>query len=325
MSENGRSKGFGFVCFSAPEEATKAVTDMNGRIVGSKPLYVALAQRKEDRKNHLASQYMQRLATSRLQAQQLGQVFANPAGSAGIYLPTMQNAATRFYPAAASFGAPVRPTPRWPGAAGQQRGGPQQIPANTYQNYQMLNPNQPRGRMPYNPAANPNGMMQQRGAPPAMGGPRMNYPMGNIRMPPSGVMNGQQQMPPQQQYRPQIGGPQQMQPKFRPQQQQQPAGSQQQAQAMPNPQAINVPGQEPLTTGMLAAAQPQEQKQMLGERLYPLIHSMHPEWAGKITGMLLEIDNAELLHMLDSRESLKAKVDEAVIVLQAHQAKANAP
>ncbi len=75
-------------------------------------------------------------------------------------------------------------------------------------------------------------------------------------------------------------------------------------------QTINVPGQEPLTTGMLAAAQPQEQKQMLGERLYPLIHTMHPEWAGKITGMLLEIDNAELLHMLDSRESLKAKVGE---------------
>ncbi len=335
MSENGRSKGFGFVCFSAPEEATKAVTDMNGRIVGSKPLYVALAQRKEDRKNHLASQYMQRLATSRLQAQQLGQVFANPAGSAGIYLPTMQNAATRFYPAPASFAAPVRPTPRWPAAA-QQRGA-QQMPANTYQNYQMLNPNQPRGRMPYNPAAaNPNGMMQQqqqqqqRGAPPAMGANgaavRMNYPMGNIRMPPSGVIsNGQQQVP--QQYRPQMGGPQQMQPKFRPQQQPQAAAqqAQQQGPAMPNPQAINVPGQEPLTTGMLAAAQPQEQKQMLGERLYPLIHSMHPEWAGKITGMLLEIDNAELLHMLDSRESLKAKVDEAVIVLQAHQAKANAP
>jgi polyadenylate-binding protein len=50
MSEAGRSKGFGFICFSTPEEATKAVTDMNGRIVGSKPLYVALAQRKEDRK-----------------------------------------------------------------------------------------------------------------------------------------------------------------------------------------------------------------------------------------------------------------------------------
>jgi hypothetical protein len=35
---------------------------------------------------------------------------------------------------------------------------------------------------------------------------------------------------------------------------------------------------------------------------------MQPELAGKITGMLLEIDNTELLYMLESRESLKAKV-----------------
>ena len=40
-----------------------------------------------------------------------------------------------------------------------------------------------------------------------------------------------------------------------------------------------------------------------------------------LAGMLLEIDNSELLHMLESRESLKAKVEEAVAVLQAHQAK----
>ena len=84
-------------------------------------------------------------------------------------------------------------------------------------------------------------------------------------------------------------------------------------------QAVVVQGQEPLTASMLAAAQPQEQKQMLGERLFPLIQSMFPDLAGKITGMLLEIDNSELLHMLESRESLKAKVDEAVAVLQAHQ------
>ena len=287
--ENGRSKGFGFVCFSAPEEATKAVTDMNGRIVGSKPLYVALAQRKEDRKNHLASQYMQRLTTTRLQNQQISQVFTNPAGAAGIYLPTMQNAATRFYPASSGFTAPVRPTPRWPG---QTRA---QVPGNTYQNYQMVNPGQPRVRLPYNPA-NPNAMIRTTGS----GGVRMNFnTMGNIRM--QTVINGS--LPGQQNLRPQ----QPMQQKYI-----QAVPAQQQVgglnQGAPNPQAINVPGQEPLTTVMLAAAQPQEQKQMLGERLYPLIHSMHPEWAGKITGMLLEIDNAELLHMLDSRESLKAKV-----------------
>lgn len=80
---------------------------------------------------------------------------------------------------------------------------------------------------------------------------------------------------------------------------------------------------------------------MLGERLFPLIQQMQPDLAGKITGMLLEIDNTELLHMLESRESLKAKVspsakrclssptdsaspfqvEEAIAVLQAHQAK----
>lgn len=100
------------------------------------------------------------------------------------------------------------------------------------------------------------------------------------------------------------------------------SGQQMPAQQQPSAAAtINVPGQEPLTTAMLAEAQPQEQKQLIGERLYPLIQSMHAEWAGKITGMLLEIDNAELLHMLDSPESLRAKVEEAVLVLQNHQEK----
>ncbi|KAL4839485.1 hypothetical protein H8958_002680 [Nasalis larvatus] len=76
-----------------------------------------------------------------------------------------------------------------------------------------------------------------------------------------------------------------------------------------------------LTASMLVSAHPQEQKQMLGEQLFPLIQAMHPTLAGKITGMLLEIGNSELLHMLESPESLRSKADEAVAVLQAHQAK----
>merc|ERR1712020_689431 len=94
----------------------------------------------------------------------------------------------------------------------------------------------------------------------------------------------------------------------------------------PQPQpAVFIQGQEPLTASMLAQAPPSEQKQMLGERLFPLIQQWHPELAGKITGMLLEIDNSELVHMLEHQESLKAKVEEAVVVLQAHKQQSDDP
>ena len=70
-----------------------------------------------------------------------------------------------------------------------------------------------------------------------------------------------------------------------------------------------------LTEDMLAQVPPNEQKQMLGGRLFPLIFAMHPSLAGKITDMLLKIDNSDLVHMLEHQESLKNKVEEAVASL----------
>ncbi len=51
----GKSKGFGFVCFSNADEATKAVSDYHQKMVNGKPLYVAVAMRKDVRKTQLDS------------------------------------------------------------------------------------------------------------------------------------------------------------------------------------------------------------------------------------------------------------------------------
>ncbi|KAL7980640.1 hypothetical protein Chor_001794 [Crotalus horridus] len=263
MLEDGRSKGFGFVCFSSPEEATKAVTEMNGRIVGSKPLYVALAQRKEERKAHLTNQYLQRIAGMRaLPANTIVSQFQPASG--GYFMPAVPQAQNRPTYYAPNQITQMRPNPRW------QPGGRPQGVAATAPNLAPRPPvvtKAPRAVPPYKYAA-------------------------GIHSPHPAVQPLQAPQP-----------------------------------------AVHVQGQEPLTASMLAAAPPQEQKQMLGERLFPLIQAMHLSLAGKITGMLLEIDNSELLHMLESPESLRSKastsgpqswVEEAVAVLQAHQAKKEA-
>ena len=47
----------------------------------------------------------------------------------------------------------------------------------------------------------------------------------------------------------------------------------------------------------VASAPTSQQKQLLGEALYPKIQVLQPELAGKVTGMLLEMDNAELISL----------------------------
>ncbi|SAM09701.1 hypothetical protein [Absidia glauca] len=253
--EKENSKGFGFVCFSSPDEATKAVTEMNGRMIGSKPIYVALAQRKEVRRSQLEAQMAQR---NQMRMQQ-----AVPMPGAPGYMP----------------GAPMFYGPHG-GFMGQ-------------------------GQRPVFP---PNGMMPRpRWAPQ----PQQGQPMGAGY--PQGFNPNMQNRPPRGP-RPARGGGAAGQGNNR-----QPAGQRKQQQ--PRAAAAAAEQQQDngaLTATALASAPPEMQKQMLGERLYPLIHAQQPEYSGKITGMLLEMDNGELLNLLEEQAALDSKIAEAMDVLKAH-------
>ena len=77
-----------------------------------------------------------------------------------------------------------------------------------------------------------------------------------------------------------------------------------------------------MTVSDLVTAVPSEQKQMISNRLFLKVYEFQPIMAGRITNILLEINNTEFMfHMLENHELLKAKVGEAVQVLQTNPAK----
>merc|ERR1711865_836176 len=94
-----------------------------------------------------------------------------------------------------------------------------------------------------------------------------------------------------------------------------PMGAPMQQQQQAPQQPMQPAAGAPLNASALAAAPPAVQKQMIGEKLYPAIAKHHPEMAGKVTGMMLEMDNSELLMLLESEPQMRAKINEALIVL----------
>jgi hypothetical protein len=85
----------------------------------------------------------------------------------------------------------------------------------------------------------------------------------------------------------------------------------------PPPAAEREPSRLGFDLNAFNSAPVEAQRRMLGEQLYPVVlkHS-NEKVAGKITGMLLEIETRTLLALIQNQAEVASKVREAVEVLR---------
>ncbi|XWS39927.1 hypothetical protein CRYUN_Cryun18bG0096800 [Craigia yunnanensis] len=277
---NGISKGSGFVAFSTPEEASRALVEMNGKMIVGKPLYVALAQRKEDRRARLQAQFSQ-LRPLTMAPSVAPRMPMYPPGGPGLGQQI-------FYGQ-----APPAIFPPQPGFGYQQ----QLVPGMRPGGAPMPNffvPMVQQGQQGQRPGGRRAGAIQQSQQPVPLMQQQM-LPRGRVYRYPPGRGLPDVSMP--------IAG-----------------GMLSVPYDMGGMPMRDASISQPIPIGALASAlanaTPDQQRTMLGENLYPLVEQLEPEAPAKVTGMLLEMDQTEVLHLLESPEALKAKVAEAMDVLR---------